>query len=155
MTTAETLRLFAGTRLIGVLEPDDTDYPRLYARFAETAAFNEFRELFRRQNDSPSVAICEQLDALDLRIVDPDGHEDRLFTIVIEGERAMLRPGFYRANKVADHDAFWRVLGDEVGPQKCREPDCPRLKITQSLFCKRHHFRMIRGEDYQGSLDDA
>lgn len=90
-------RLFAGSRLIGWLYPEAVDYPRVYARFEEAEAFEEVRDLFRRQNASPhSDEIRREMDALDLRIVDPIGHEDRLVRIMIDGTHATWRGGFLR-----------------------------------------------------------
>ena len=148
----EPLRLFAGTRHIGYLEPDGADWPKVFAAFRETDAFGEFREFFQKQRvRGGTTAMWKEMDALDLRIVGPGEHEERLFMILIDGQRAMWRVGFLRATKIAAHEYFWGILGDEVGPEACSEPGCSRLKIRQSIFCKRHHFRMISGEHYEGA----
>ena len=155
-THYEEVRLFAGSRLIGILKVDAFDYPKWFAAFEPTAIFDDVRELFEKQNASyPFGDARDQLDALDLRIVYSDGYVEPLLTIVIRAQRAMWRLGFMRATQIRRHNAFWRVLGDEIGPEGCGEPGCSRLRIGLSAFCRRHHFRMIMGEDYSGTLGDG
>jgi hypothetical protein len=33
-----------------------------------------------------------------------------------------------------------RELGPECGPEKCREPNCNRLRIRLAVFCLKHQF---------------
>ncbi len=40
--------------------------------------------------------------------------------------------------------AFWMSLGNEVGPERCREQGCHHLHVVHSVLCRRHHFEMIR-----------
>jgi hypothetical protein len=45
-----------------------------------------------------------------------------------------------------EHDINWfKQLGPEIGPEKCKNPDCNKLRIKQSVFCVSHHFEMIKG----------
>ena len=41
--------------------------------------------------------------------------------------------------------AFIESLGDEIGPDTCRRPDCEHKRIKLSVFCRSHHFQMIKG----------
>ncbi|HEY8100363.1 MAG TPA: hypothetical protein VIF82_06385 [Burkholderiaceae bacterium] len=41
--------------------------------------------------------------------------------------------------------AFWNLLGEEIGDEKCRESNCERMRIRHSAFCRIHHFeRQLR-----------
>lgn len=42
-------------------------------------------------------------------------------------------------------DEFLSNLGDEIGPEICRRSGCKRKRILYSIFCKTHHFEMIKG----------
>jgi len=63
----------------------------------------------------------------------------------------MWRAGFLHSTRIAMHDEFWEKLGQEVGPGECKDSDCTRRQISQSLYCKPHHFRQMMGEDYDGT----
>ena len=141
------IELFAGARRIGFLKVEDFDWPKYFCAFTPTTEFESVREVFEAQWS------WKRLEALDLRLRFPDGREERLFAIAIEGDRAMWREGFLRSTMIRLHDSFWSTLGEEAGPEKCRRPGCARLRIALSVFCKRHHFRMIMKEEYAGSLD--
>jgi hypothetical protein len=41
--------------------------------------------------------------------------------------------------------AFYDLLGDERATPLCRLAECERGAITQSVFCRRHHFEKFRG----------
>jgi hypothetical protein len=36
----------------------------------------------------------------------------------------------------------------EVGPDRCRNSTCPRLAVSLSVFCRRHHFESINNVHY-------
>lgn len=40
--------------------------------------------------------------------------------------------------------AFWNLLGDEVGPEHCRNVGCERLRVKDSVLCRVHHFEKIK-----------
>ena len=42
--------------------------------------------------------------------------------------------------------AFWLALQEEAGTEKCRKSDCERPKIRFSIFCRKHHFEMVKGK---------
>lgn len=147
--------LFAGARQIGRLEFDDVDWPFLYYTFKPTELFEEVRELFKEV----TAEAWQKMDALGLRLVYPNGEEKALHGFILKGDRAVFRPTFFREGRrqalIASHDSFWSVLGDEVGPETCSAPECDRLRISLSVHCKRHHFRALKGEEYQGTLGDG
>jgi hypothetical protein len=39
--------------------------------------------------------------------------------------------------------AFLANLGEERGPEPCRHAECKRLRVSQSVFCRTHHFENI------------
>jgi len=44
--------------------------------------------------------------------------------------------------------AFLDAIGPEVGPEICRKDGCSRHHIHHSVFCRPHHFEMIKGRPY-------
>lgn len=40
--------------------------------------------------------------------------------------------------------AFWKMLGEEIGPERCRSAACTRLRIKDSVLCRIHHFEQIQ-----------
>ncbi|MBE9076191.1 immunity 53 family protein [Romeria aff. gracilis LEGE 07310] len=45
------------------------------------------------------------------------------------------------------HDReFWSALGDEVELAQCSYPGCDRRRIQHSVFCRSHHFEMMRSK---------
>ena len=50
------------------------------------------------------------------------------------------------AIRATDEDKkFLELLGPEVGPERCTQPDCLRKRVALSVLCRRHHFESIRG----------
>lgn len=45
--------------------------------------------------------------------------------------------------RAAEDRRFFEALGPEVGPERCREPGCTRLRIDPGLYCRCHHFEMV------------
>jgi hypothetical protein len=43
--------------------------------------------------------------------------------------------------------ANWSV-DPELGPDRCRHPDCMRLHVALSVFCRKHHFEAINQHPY-------
>jgi hypothetical protein len=44
----------------------------------------------------------------------------------------------------AYQDRGWfESLPPEIGPERCREPGCTRLRTNPGLFCRCHHFEMV------------
>lgn len=43
---------------------------------------------------------------------------------------------------------FWDLLGEEIGLEICREPECTRKRIKDSVLCRTHHFEQYRGRKY-------
>lgn len=39
--------------------------------------------------------------------------------------------------------AFLANLGEEEGPEACRHAGCTRLHVSQSVFCRMHHFESV------------
>ena len=47
----------------------------------------------------------------------------------------------------ARHDReFLAALGDESEPERCSRAECDRKRIHHSIFCRNHHFEMMRGK---------
>lgn len=45
-----------------------------------------------------------------------------------------------------ERDLFWyQSLEEEKGPARCQKADCKTLKLTNSVFCRKHHFEQLRG----------
>ena len=44
---------------------------------------------------------------------------------------------------------FYKVLGEEVGPEACKTEGCNRLRIKLSIMCREQHFKIIKGYEYQ------
>ncbi len=40
---------------------------------------------------------------------------------------------------------FWKLLGDEEGPEFCSTINCGRGRISMSVKCRKHHYEMVRG----------
>jgi hypothetical protein len=45
----------------------------------------------------------------------------------------------------AEDAVFCANLGRELGPEPCRQPDCDKLRISHSVFCRAHHFESVLG----------
>ncbi|HKT09510.1 MAG TPA: hypothetical protein VJR24_16540 [Gemmatimonadaceae bacterium] len=45
--------------------------------------------------------------------------------------------------RMAEDRRFFEILGPDVGPERCREPGCLRLRINPGLYCRCHHFEMV------------
>lgn len=41
--------------------------------------------------------------------------------------------------------AFLASLGEEISPDTCRKAECAHKRIALSVFCRSHHFEMIKG----------
>lgn len=50
---------------------------------------------------------------------------------------------------------FYNAIGQEVGPQACREPDCARLRVSGSVRCRNHLFEMVKGRTYKPESSEA
>ncbi|MBW2712292.1 MAG: hypothetical protein JRC77_00910 [Deltaproteobacteria bacterium] len=44
---------------------------------------------------------------------------------------------------------FFQAMGEEVGPQVCREPGCARLRVSGSVRCRNHLFEMVKGRAFK------
>ena len=165
--------LLSRGRHLGDLEFDGIVYPsnHITAIFTPTAAFDEVREIFEAAGIAPELITrgdrialrrararsddaMERMDKLDLRIVDSNGAYQPVEGFVLNGDQAVFRYGFFREIRRHANDTFWNQIEGEVGPDRCREPGCGRLRISLGIYCKLHHFRMIVGEDYQGTAHD-
>ena len=160
----EPRRLYAASRLIGYLRPTHFDWPRFHFEFEPTEAFAEVRPLFERQasvgallhDEATREAAMGQLEeveaamnALDLSLVTAKGQTERLTTILIEGDRACLRYGFMRSAQRARRHSQWIAIGEGKGPGVCSDPACDEFRVSFSIFCGRHHYRMMYGEAYE------
>ena len=56
-----------------------------------------------------------------------------------------LEPVVSRLRSYHDDAEFLSLLGREVGPNRCAEPDCTRLAVKQSVLCAGHHFIQVKG----------
>lgn len=54
-------------------------------------------------------------------------------------ERQQIVDAMYESNK-----EFYDQLGDEIENEQCKEPGCTRGRIYYGVFCRIHHFEMIR-----------
>lgn len=59
------------------------------------------------------------------------------FVVTEEHERAIRE-----AQEAADRE-FWNILGPERTTERCHESGCTRGAISQSLFCRVHHFEVV------------
>lgn len=59
------------------------------------------------------------------------------FVMTEEHERAI------REAQEAEDRTFWNLLGPERTTEHCHEPGCTRGAISQSLFCRAHHFEVV------------
>ncbi len=50
---------------------------------------------------------------------------------------------------LTEDQKFFNSMGQEVGPQACREPGCTRLRVSGSVRCRRHLFEMVKGRAYE------
>ncbi|MEM8598790.1 MAG: hypothetical protein AAGF99_02620 [Bacteroidota bacterium] len=86
----------------------------------------------------------------------------RLWTLMMAGEYATLEElpwidglisekteqAMIAYAQAVEHDLdqqFLDVLGPEVPGELCKKPDCGLERIKFSVFCKRHHFEMLKG----------
>ncbi|MGB5696156.1 MAG: Imm27 family immunity protein [Polyangiales bacterium] len=51
--------------------------------------------------------------------------------------------------KTAEDRATWEQCGPEIGPEPCRTNGCSRRRVQHSVMCRRHHFVMIKGYEYE------
>jgi hypothetical protein len=42
-----------------------------------------------------------------------------------------------------EDQGFFSALPPEVGPERCHEPGCTRLRMNPGTFCRCHHFEMV------------
>lgn len=54
--------------------------------------------------------------------------------------------------KTFEDEHYLDSLGSEIGPEKCSDEACHRLRVAGSSKCRRHHFKMIRG--YESNKPD-
>jgi hypothetical protein len=38
----------------------------------------------------------------------------------------------------------WRALDGEIGPERCREGACERLRVAHSIVCRDHHIANLQ-----------
>lgn len=50
---------------------------------------------------------------------------------------------------------FWLALQEDAGTELCREPDCQRPKIRFGIFCRKHHFEMVKGRPAPESEEES
>jgi hypothetical protein len=53
------------------------------------------------------------------------------------------RPLADALRQMAEDRRFFEALGSDVGPERCREAGCMRLRINPGLYCRCHHFEMV------------
>ena len=66
---------------------------------------------------------------------DPQGHFEATRTEIQAWRETFEDLGFYRS------------ISPEVGPEKCRNSSCDRLRSKYSIFCQRHHFMNLKGRE--------
>ena len=58
-----------------------------------------------------------------------------------------IRKSNYLTNDIRQWDedqSFYNILGDESNDEKCKKENCARGSIPLGVFCKIHHFEMIK-----------
>lgn len=50
---------------------------------------------------------------------------------------------------LSEDQQFYHAMGEEVGPQVCREVGCVRLRVSGSVRCRNHLFEMVKGRAYK------
>ena len=60
----------------------------------------------------------------------------------------LFQPVTPKLRQIAEDAAFFKVLGEEIGPEICRHEGCTRLRIRNSVMCKQHHFEMLKGRPF-------
>jgi hypothetical protein len=50
---------------------------------------------------------------------------------------------------LTEDQEFYHAMGEEVGPQVCREASCARLRVSGSVRCRSHLFEMVKGRTYK------
>jgi hypothetical protein len=92
--------------------------------------------------------VCGQRWAEEYPFGELHGGGPRCFyAIAAEDPRAWLTsgPGLPgRLREDAEDRAFFDALGEERSEARCAAPDCPRGAISHSVFCRVHHFEMVR-----------
>lgn len=74
------------------------------------------------------------------------GGPDLLYRIAGVDPLAWLRhaaPLADELRRAAEDREFFDTLGPEVGPERCRESGCRRLRMDPGLYCRCHHFEMV------------
>lgn len=61
-------------------------------------------------------------------------------------ERALAEKLECEANRTARAQAFWELLGPEVGPEQCNHSGCHRRRVKSSVLCRVHHYERFRHE---------
>ena len=108
----------------------------------ESAPFPAFED---KQSDSRWI-VCKVENAQFHGAGDPD----RLGDILDAFTRwARARPDWLALPDPAtlehrDDKAFWTALGEEVGPERCQSEACARIRIRNSVYCRRHHYETIK-----------
>ena len=99
-----------------------------------------------------SCTICRQLWACEYPFGEMQGGGPRCFyAIEAEDPTAWLESGPELTSGLRrrhEDQMFFETLSDDQGTGSCRHPGCLKPPITNSVFCKYHHFEMIRGYPY-------
>ncbi len=96
---------------------------------AYTALWQELEEATRREKPAPP------------------GFMEKIWRLFLKWKKSKFNRLTFPSEKEkeAQRDReFWAVLGAEVGPEYCAEPDCKRRCIQYSVLCRRHHFERLR-----------
>jgi hypothetical protein len=98
MDSTMPLILYAGDKQLGTLTFQGVDHPRTYYSFEPAPAFKAFQDILdlrgRHMASEENMAAAEKLD---LRVIAEDGTCRRLEFIFIDGNGAVIRAGFVRA----------------------------------------------------------
>lgn len=84
---------------------------------------------------------------LSVETADIDGIKGQLTMLVLEfvpNDRFTISEIETPSEKEEDVNRL-NKLGQELGPQICKHPNCDRLRIAMSVFCRIHHFEQIWG----------
>lgn len=99
--------------------------------------------IFKARAHSRIAAVCPANHELRFRLrnmIDWFTNESEAIQF-LESDEKLVDPAQY------DH-ALWQAIGEEVGPDECKSDGCNHLRIRLSVFCKRHHYKMLTGSDY-------
>jgi hypothetical protein len=119
-----------------------------------------FEPVRRGDSDDPDDADWLDLQVADGRFVGHGGalQLETILRAFLDWAKALPADQSSRADwldtpsdleqSIAADRRFRDALGDEVGPELCRQEGCDRRRIRNSVFCRRHHYEQVTRRPY-------